>query len=362
MSILQPLYDVVSWIMIEFHALLAPLLGTDSGAAWALSIVGLVIVIRILLFPLFVKQIHAQRGLQQLQPQIKELQKKFKDDRERQSQEMMKLYKESGTNPFSSCLPLLLQAPIFYALFRVLDGLANGVAHGVFETHPQLVQSARHASIFGAQISAKFIGASSLHVQLVTVVLIVLMTLSTFTSQYQLMRKNMPASALTGAYAQQQKLLLYLFPLIFAVTGINFPIGVLIYWLTTNVWSMGQQFYVINRMPSPGTKAAEKKADRDAKRKKRGFGGAGGIDPELGGTTFGVAPAAGIVGGGSVSRLDRPGSERPSDSPRDTAPGLTPTDSDSTSGQRAQPRRRPKGKRSAPGSSGPGVPKGPNVG
>ena len=118
-------------MLVQFHAFFSALVLGDCGWAWALSIVGLVIVIRIALIPLFVKQIKSQRNLQMIQPQMKEIQKKYAGDREHQSQEMMKLYKETGTNPLASCLPILLQAPIFFALFRVLNGVAQGNAVGV---------------------------------------------------------------------------------------------------------------------------------------------------------------------------------------------------------------------------------------
>ena len=127
MFILDWLKNAVSWILVQFHQLFTNVLGMnpDSGWTWAFSIVGLVIVIRIALIPLFVKQIKAQRNLQLIQPQMKEIQKKYAGDKERQSQEMMKLYKETGTNPLSSCLPILLQAPIFFALFSTLQGVAS---------------------------------------------------------------------------------------------------------------------------------------------------------------------------------------------------------------------------------------------
>ena len=111
------------------------------------------------------------------------------------------------------------------------------------------------ATIFGASLSATFLGSDSINVKIVTSILIVLMSATTFTTQRQLMTKNMPASALDNPFAKQQKLLLYVLPLVFAVSGVNFPIGVLIYWFTTNVWSMCQQFYVIRRMPAPGSAA-----------------------------------------------------------------------------------------------------------
>ncbi len=122
--------------------------------------------------------------------------------------------------------------------------------------------------IFGAQLSDTFLGAQGLATQIVTVVLIVLMSATTFTTQRQLMTKNMPQSALDSPFAKQQKMLLYIFPVIFAVSGVNFPIGVLIYWFTTNVWSMTQQFYVIRRMPAPGSAAERAYHERLARKGK----------------------------------------------------------------------------------------------
>jgi YidC/Oxa1 family membrane protein insertase len=255
-AVMTPLYYGVSAILVGWHTVLSPIFGKDSGWTWALSIAGLTIVIRTLLIPLFVKQIRSSRNLQLLQPQMKELQKKYGHDRERLGQEMMKLYKETGTNPLSSCLPLLLQSPIFLALFRVLDGASKGQAHS--DIIAPYVDSLRHATIFGAEISATFLrasGDSATNVKIVAVVLIILMTATMFITQLQLMRKNMPKAALEGQAAQMQKIMLYVFPVFFLVGGFNFPIGVLIYWFVSNVWTMGQQFYVIRRNPAPGTPA-----------------------------------------------------------------------------------------------------------
>ncbi len=262
-AIMRPLYWVVSGLLVLFHNLWSPVFGPDNGWTWAFSIVSLTVVIRVALIPLFVKQIKSSRQMQLLQPKVRELQKKYGHDREKLGQETMKLYKEHNANPLSSCLPLLLQMPIFLALFRVLDGAANGIARGYWlEIHPELLTSLQTATIFGAPISATFmrageLGAAAINVRIVTVVLILAMTATLFVTQLQLMRKNMPPEALTGPFAQQQKMMLYLFPIIFAVGGINFPIGVLIYWLASNLWTMGQQFYVIRRNPAPGTPAYE---------------------------------------------------------------------------------------------------------
>lgn len=255
-SILNPLYIAVSWVIVSIHKLISPIFSPDSGVSWALSIIGLVILIRIMLIPLFVKQIKSQRALTALQPHLKAIQTKHKDDRQKQSEEMMKLYKEHKTNPLASCFPILAQAPIFFALFTVLNGIGKNPpqAHGVL-TQADVVNAA-HATIFGAPISATFLGSSNGTVKLVTVVLIIFMSITTFTTQRQLMMKGMPKmDSSNNMMLQQQKIMLYAFPLIFAVSGVNFPIGVLIYWSTTNLWTWGQQFYVIKRNPTPGSPA-----------------------------------------------------------------------------------------------------------
>ena len=196
---------------------------------------------------------------------MKEIQKKYKDDRQKQSEEMMKLYQKHGTNPLASCFPILAQAPIFFALFGVLNGIGQGVPRGVLTAAD--VSSAGAATIFGAPISQTFLGSSESMVKVVAMIMIILMSASTFITQRQLMVKGMPKN--TGApnmMLQQQKIMLYLFPVIFAVTGVNFPVGVLLYWLTTNLWTMGQQFYVIKRNPTPGSPAYEElEAKRAAK-------------------------------------------------------------------------------------------------
>ena len=264
-SILKPLYIAVSWVIVGIHDLLSPIFGSSSGVTWSLSIIGLVIIIRIILIPLFVKQIKSQRALTALQPHMKEIQKKYKDDRQKQSEEMMKLYKEHKTNPLASCFPILAQAPIFFALFTVLNGIGKNppVRHGVF-TQEDVVNAAQ-AKFFGAPISQTFLSSDITTVKLVTIVLIAFMSLTTFTTQRQLMTKGMPKmDSSNNMMLQQQKIMLYAFPVIFAITGVNFPVGVLIYWSTTNLWTWGQQYYVIKRNPTPGSPAFEELA-----RKKR---------------------------------------------------------------------------------------------
>jgi YidC/Oxa1 family membrane protein insertase len=260
----------VSWILVTWHRFWSLFMDGDSGWAWTLSIVGLVIVIRILLIPLFVKQIRAQRGLQAIQPRLKEIQAKYAGDRERQSQEMMALYKETGTNPLASCLPILLQAPIFFALFQVLQrGVAQETPIGVFEwdRFADLLASAHNAQILGVPLYATFANAAQTpspgNTRILAVILIILMSVTSFITQRQLLLKN---TASDNPIAQQMKIMMYVFPVIFAVGGLNFPIGVLIYWFTTNLWTMGQQFWVIRNSPQPGTPAAAAAAERAARK------------------------------------------------------------------------------------------------
>jgi YidC/Oxa1 family membrane protein insertase len=177
---------------------------------------------------------------------------------------MMKLYKEAGTNPFSSCLPIIVQMPFFTALYGVLSSVAHNKEIGVI--NGSLLASAGKAHIFGAPLSATFLGSHSTNVKIVTAVMIVMMSASQFVTQRQLMTKNMDLTVKTP-FMQQQKMLMYVFPIMFAGMGINFPVGVLIYWLVTNVWSMGQQLVVIRNNPTPGSKAF---AERQERLKKAG--------------------------------------------------------------------------------------------
>ena len=300
-AILNPLYSFVSGVMVAFHNVFSPIFGKDSGVTWSLSIMGLVVLIRIILIPLFVKQIKSQRAMTALQPHMKAIQAKYKDDRQKQSEEMMKLYKEHKANPLSSCLPILAQAPIFFALFTVLNGIAakddNGVpspiARGFLKG--EYLESASQAKFFGAKISESFLGTDLLSVKVVTVLLIIFMSATTFTTQKQLMTKGMPKmDASNNMMLQQQKIMLYLFPAIFAISGVNFPVGVLIYWSTTNVWTFGQQYYVIKRNPTPGSPAYEELERKRARKAKEG--GAAGTETSIDGATTPEVEAPKIEG------------------------------------------------------------------
>ncbi|HLS40921.1 MAG TPA: membrane protein insertase YidC [Ornithinicoccus sp.] len=270
-TLLYPFWWFNSTIMVGFESLLTTLgMADSSGWTWALSIVGLVVVLRVLLMPLFVRQIRAQRRMQMLQPELMKIQAKYKGKKDEASrramtEETFALYKKHGTNPFSSCLPILMQMPFFFALFRMLNTVpqvAAGEVEPVGFFSRELAVKMNEASIFGAPLNATFLHDNDVAAKILTVVLIVAMSVTTFITQHQLMRKNMPAAALDNPMARQQKMLLYVLPIIFAVTGVNFPIGVLIYWTTTNLWTMGQQFVVIRAMPAPGSPAEKARQER----------------------------------------------------------------------------------------------------
>jgi YidC/Oxa1 family membrane protein insertase len=267
--IMNPLYYAISFVLMGWHSVWDTLgLNPAGGAAWALSIIGLTLIIRAALIPLFVKQIKSSRNMQLIQPKVKELQKKYGHDREKLAAETMSLYRESGTNPFASCLPILLQMPIFLALFGVLNNAAREKPKGVLT-----LEEARQfgdSELVGVPLSGTLFDANGdVGVIVLAAFLVVAMTATTFLTQRQLMRKNMPPDAMTGPYAQQQKFLLYILPVVFAVGGIAFPIGVLLYWTTSNLWTMSQQFYVIRRNPAPGTPAFAAKQQRDAAKAAR---------------------------------------------------------------------------------------------
>ncbi|MGO1172677.1 MAG: membrane protein insertase YidC [Actinomycetaceae bacterium] len=290
-TILAPIKWAVAWVMVLIHdgAVAISPLGDGPGTAWVISIVGLTIVVRILIIPLFFRQIRASRAMQLVQPELKKLQDKYKNkkdpaSRQRFQEEMQALYKDAGTSPFASCLPLLLQMPIFFGLFQVLnalDNIATGEASPIGPLTQQLAADAENSLLFGAPISSTFMqtfgdGAAQFDsvtsVRIVTVLLIIAMSLSTFFTQRQLTMKNMPPAALESPMFRQQQILLYILPVVFAVTGVNFPIGVLIYWFISNLWSMGQQFYTIKRQPTPGSEAYKKMvAKKNEKRARKGL-------------------------------------------------------------------------------------------
>ncbi|WP_218221084.1 membrane protein insertase YidC [Nesterenkonia sp. Act20] len=267
-TIMWPFTWAVSFILSTFHGLLSAIgLPESSGWNWVLSIVLLVLVIRIILIPLFVKQIKSQRGMQIIQPEVQKLQAKYKGkkdavSRQQMAQEQQALFKKHNVNPFMTCLPLLAQMPIFFALFWMLNRMREeqNQQQGYGALSANEVQSFDGSSIFGVSMSDMFLPSFSADptrwdVVILTSIMIVTMVATQFFTQKQLMSKNMSEAALTGQFAQTQKMMLYVLPLVFVVGGVNFPVGVLVYWTATNFWTMGQQWWVIRNNPTPGSLA-----------------------------------------------------------------------------------------------------------
>jgi YidC/Oxa1 family membrane protein insertase len=257
--VLDWLYNIVGWILVQIHAGLGLVgLNPDSGWAWGLSIVLLTMLMRLLMVPLFVKQMNTQRKMQDLQPKLRKLQERYKHDKERLQKESMELYRESGTNPLMGCLPLLLQMPVFFALFNVLRSVAEGNVRYNFTE--ELVESARQALIFGTPIAAHFnsssqelaaLGATNpIMAKVFIAISCVVMGTTTFLTMRQSMKRSV-AQMPDNPMMQTQKIMMYMAPL-FGLFGLMMPVGVLIYWVTSNVWTMVQQHFLYRNQPAPG--------------------------------------------------------------------------------------------------------------
>lgn len=280
-DLLWPIKWVIELILVSFHNLFVFLgLDTDSGTSWVLAIVGLVLVVRAALIPVFVRQIKSQRNMMLVQPELLKLQKKYKgktdrESRERMAREQMALYKRTGSNPLSSCLPILLQMPIFFSLFWVLNDAQAG-RDGVGILRGGLQTSFANAEILGAPLSGTFIRSltegdpisGSWSVRIIAAILIVSMSTTQFITQKQIMTKNQNPDVQNSQFMQTQKILLYVLPLVFLVSGVTFPLGVMTYWTVSNFWTMGQQFVVIRNMPTPGSPADKARQERLAKKGK----------------------------------------------------------------------------------------------
>jgi YidC/Oxa1 family membrane protein insertase len=253
---LNPLYDAVAWVMEQIHTGLSTFLPPAGGVTWVLTIVILVVLMRLLLVPLFIKQMHATRKMTALAPQIQELRKKYKNDKQTLNQETMKLYRENGANPLAGCLPLLGQLPLFFALFSVLRAISvwkpgetppYGLSHA-------FVVSAQEADIFGAHLPDKFLfplPGQTLESRLVILFAVLISVATTFMTVRQSTKRGMtPQMTPDNPMAASQKYMTYIVPL-FALSGLYWQFGLVMYWVTTNVWTLGQQYLLFKRYPMP---------------------------------------------------------------------------------------------------------------
>jgi YidC/Oxa1 family membrane protein insertase len=295
-TILWPIKWVIEALLVTFHSLWTAIgLDPAAGLTWILSILGLVLVVRAALIPLFVRQIRSQRKMLEVAPELKKIQEKYKGkrdqfSREAMSRETMELYKRTGTNPFSSCLPLLLQMPIFFSLFEVLNRASREAGPGIGLLNATLSHQFGQSVLLGAPLK-ETIGTANGNVTVIIIGIgmIALMTVSQFVTQLQIMAKNISEETKASPMYRQQRVLLYILPLVFIFSGIAFPLGVMFYWVFSNVWTMIQQFIVIREMPMPGSQAAKEREERLARRaQRRGRGSKAIAAPQ----TTDVAPPA----------------------------------------------------------------------
>ena len=250
MALLNPLNNVVAWVIMRIHAGLGALFGPSSGLAWGLSIAILVIIIRLCLVPLFVKQVHAQRKMAQHAPQLQELRKKYKGDKQRLNEETMKFYKENGVNPLAGCLPMIPQMIVFFSLFSVLRFIADwkpGAPLKYGFTEP-VVRSAQEAKIFGVHLADKLLFAHPsppLHVAIVIALTVVVSATTTFMTVRQSAKRGLMQTNVDpdNPMAQSQKYMQYIVPF-FSLTGLYWQYGLVLYWVTTNLWTLGQQYFM----------------------------------------------------------------------------------------------------------------------
>jgi YidC/Oxa1 family membrane protein insertase len=336
------IYIAISWILLRWHDLWSSFV-SNSGLAWVLSIVFLVITVRIILFPVFVKQIKSQRAMQVLQPQVKALQEKYKGDRETLQREMMELYRREKANPLMGCLPIFLQIPVFIGLFHVLrmiDPTNNNNAVAMVREYfwkTEEYGSAAAAKIFGAPIAAKFgdpvsrldaLNASSATaVKVVAAALIATMVITTYVTQRQMIARTGPAP--DPQQAMIQKLMLYGVPASLLISGAIFPIGVVIYWVTTNLFSMGQQFYVLKKMPPPGGQQETKERTPEEAKALAPKPGAKPQNPKKGARTGATATATAAAPAGAATVTE------------DGTAGLATAPATRTPGTGSAPGRRP---------------------
>jgi YidC/Oxa1 family membrane protein insertase len=348
--VLNFLYTPVSWVLLQWHHLFNAIgLNENSGLNWALSIVFLVITARLLLFRLFIKQVKYQRHMQLMQPEIQKIRKKYKDDRAEMQRQMMALQQEQGFNPLSGCLPMFLQFPIFIALYHVLRHMSNSV-NAVHVLHDQGAAAlspdqVRQLTLYGFKQSetasaavARLFGGAPLAGRLtdspaqltalggeraatVTVILILVLISSGATYMTQrLVRAGNPVPA-EGTAATVQRLMMYLIPIGTLGSGLFFPLGVLLYWFTSNTWTMAQQLYVNKYHPHEGKQevpvgeVGKTLAPKPGQRPVR---------PGKAGTTSLLKESADATDGASGSAAQAGSAPRPGQKPRRPPTGNRP--------------------------------------
>jgi YidC/Oxa1 family membrane protein insertase len=330
---LDILYGAVGWVVKQIYGVLSPLFGASSGWTWALTIVILVVLMRLIMVPLFIKQMHTTRAMSSLQPQMAALRKKYKNDRQTLNQETMKLYQEAGVNPLMGCLPVVAQLPLFFALFSVLKAIAEWVPGQApkYGLTLEMVRTAKNAKILGANIADKFLFSHGvpLHSKAVILGAVIISMVTTYLTVRQSMKRGMmPAASPDNPMGQSQKYMAYIMPF-FALTGLYWPFGLVLYWVTTNLWTLGQQWVLFKRYPyTPPTAAGADAAAPAAAPKRSGPASANGRAQANG--------SGGSDGGGLLRKLGGRGKAEEPAAPEEPEVKLV----------RQQPQRQSRSKRS----------------
>jgi YidC/Oxa1 family membrane protein insertase len=318
-SILNPLFEAVAWVMMQIHAGLSHLFGAASGVTWLLSIVLLVVLMRLIMVPLFIKQRNSMMKMQSHMPQLQEIRKKYKNDKQRLNEETMKFYKENGINPLGGCLPLVAQLPVFWALFNVLKAIADwtpGHTPSYGLTVP-VVESALHAHVFGVSLADTFLrpqAGESLTSRIVIVVFVLVSAATTFLTMRQSQKRGMmnqtapdPDQPGAAAAAAMSKNMMYIAPF-FALTGLYWQFGLVIYWVTTNLWTLGQQHFLFRNLPVVGSASVGASAVQQA---SGSSGAAAKNTTAKTGTSSASAKAAGKGGTSTASAAKAPAAKAP---------------------------------------------------
>lgn len=271
--ILWPFKIIIEFIIVAFHTLWTSL-GMDpaNGWTWMLSLVGLVIVVRSAILPLTIRQIKSQRNMMVAAPEIRKIQEKYRGKRDQFSmeamqREMREVYARTNSNPMAGCWPLLVQMPILFGLYQVISTAQQGMS-GVGMLNEDLARKFAGGEIFGVPLRATLVNnEGNVAVIVLAVVMIVLMTASQYITMRQITSKNISEEAKNSPMYRQQEIMMRIMPLMFAVSGLFFPIGLMSYWLISNFFTMLQQWLIVRNMPTPGSEAAKA---REARLRARG--------------------------------------------------------------------------------------------
>ncbi|MDF7663145.1 membrane protein insertase YidC [Bifidobacterium sp. ESL0763] len=269
-KILTPVEWLMTQIMWLFHKFFTFLGMAQVGASWVLSIICLVLVVHAIILPIYIRQMKSMTKMQALQPKIMHIQKKYKGkkdqaSKEAMSRETMKLYEDNKVNPMGSCLPMVIQGPVFMCMFYMLSAIPY-IAHGsrgalgAFDKATALQFS--QTKVFGLGVTNTF-GTADTQGKIVIGIFTVLMCLCMWYMQFNNMRKNLPAASMEGSQYKMQQTMTWVFPLMYIFSAVSMPFAVLVYWLTNNICNMVRSLWQVRTFPTPGSPAAEAKKVRD---------------------------------------------------------------------------------------------------